>query len=170
MSLVSLAQRAESARAHYRARAALRLGDKVCVGRCGGGRATFMLSGWDGYWMVGKSGGCDYAPSAIVSVNGTPTSFLDPAWERYDPKTGLPLGEHGTSAEAMRWAMHEGDRITEVDDVEVFLQTWMEGGAADEWPDYYRWLVPLPAEAKRRSCEARSIDLLFGRQTYAAAE
>jgi hypothetical protein len=129
-----------------RAKAFLEEGDRVCVGRCGGGRATFTLAGWDGYWMVGKGGGCDYAPSAIVSVNGERMTFLDPPWlnAAYDDRTGRRYGDHGTAQQALEWALHEGDRVLEVDDPIQFLLAWREGGAWRDWPEFYRWLDPLP--------------------------
>lgn len=152
---VSLAQRAESLRAYHRARNCLKEGDKLCVSRCGGGRSTFIFAGWDGYWMVGKSGGNDYAPSAIVSLNGEKVSFLDPPWERpdYDPDTGRPWGDHGTLEQALEWALEDGDRIREVDDVETFLRVWREGRAWEEWPEFYRWLAPFPKAAMQAAVE-----------------
>jgi len=159
----SLAQRGESLRAWFRARAALRDGDRVCVSRCGGGRATFALSGWEGYWMCGKGGGSDYAPASIVSVGGKAVSFLDPPWEHYDPATGLPYGEHGKSVEALEWALDVGDRVRELDDAKLFMRAWRDGSAWEEWPEYYHWLIsgpPLLAPYPRRE---RIAELIFDR-------
>ncbi len=143
---VTLAYRAESLRARARAFEALHEGDKVSVGRCGGGIATFTFTGWDGYWMVGKSGVRDYSPSAIVSVNGQKASFLDPLWERgrFDPRTGRRYGDHGTAAEALEWILGPGDDNDPANTVE-FLRAWDEGRAWEEWPEFYCWLDPTPA-------------------------
>jgi len=142
---VSLAQRAESLRAYHRARRALKEGDKVCVARCGGGRSTIRFAGWEGYWMVGKSGGRDYAPSAIVSVNGERASFMDPLWERgdYDPATGREWCDHGTHEQALNWITDNGDG--DPANTEEFLRAWREGRAWEEWPEFYRWLDPCPS-------------------------
>lgn len=112
--------------------------------------------------MEGKSGGDDYSPASIVTVDGEPISFLDPVWEKYDLRTGLPMGEHGTAIEALEWALDAGDRIREVDSAEDFMKYWREGGAMYDWPEYYKWLTPLPARAAREGREARVIELLFG--------
>ena len=130
---VSLAQRAESLRAYHRAVATLQEGDKVCVSRCGGGRATFRFVMFDGYWMIGKGGQDDYAPSAIVSLNGEKVSFRDPPWERklYDPRTGRPFGDHGTESQACEWIV-EVCNDTDPANTAEFLRAWREGGAWEE--------------------------------------
>lgn len=148
---VSLARRAEGLRAYRRAKATLKEGDKVCVSRCGGGRSTFSFAGWDGYWMVSKSGGSDYAPSAIVSLNGERVSFMDPPWERrdYDPDTGREYGNHGTFDQALEFAVGDGLPATlDVNDPEAFLRAWRDGSAWEEWPEFYSWLDPFPTAAK----------------------
>ena len=56
--------------------------------------------------------------------------------------TGLPVGDHGTAAEAIDWALdHDRDGIT-------FLEAWRMGqtNRFDD-PDYYAWLIERRAAA-----------------------
>lgn len=53
-----------------------------------------------------------------------------------DPETNRPIGDHGTAADAIDFALdHEGG------DCDTFLRRWREGDAASEWPDFYEWLA-----------------------------
>lgn len=70
------ARRAESDRAHDRAKAFLKPGDRVSRRLCGGAKGTFVFTGWDGYWACGETIS-DCPPSAIYAVNGAPVCFLD---------------------------------------------------------------------------------------------
>lgn len=38
--------------------------------------ATFTFAGWDGHWIVSKSGINDISASSITHVNGQPQSFM----------------------------------------------------------------------------------------------
>lgn len=72
--------RAERYRARDRAKAALKPGDRIRVGRCGGAFPTYTFVGFDegsSYWMVSKSGRDDLSPYCVIAVNGVPTSFRD---------------------------------------------------------------------------------------------
>jgi hypothetical protein len=80
-------------------------------------------------------------------VNGNSVSFADPLWERFDPNTGRPFGDHGTAAQALEWALnHYGDQFEGLD----FLRAWQTGEAWEEWPEFYEWLEPWPAARARR--------------------
>lgn len=65
-----------------RAYAALKLGDRIRVTRCGGSAPTFTLDGFvefNGHrrWMRSRSGIDDLSPYCVIAVNGVPTSFRD---------------------------------------------------------------------------------------------
>lgn len=47
----------------------IKLGDRITVARCGG-RSTFTMAGWDGHWMVSRSGWNDLAPICVLRING----------------------------------------------------------------------------------------------------
>lgn len=55
-----------------------------------------------------------------------------------DPRTGRPVGDHGTANQAIAYMLdeHEADPGNQVE----FMRAWREGDLADEWPDYYQWL------------------------------
>jgi hypothetical protein len=55
------------------------------------------------------------------------------------PRTGRPLGDHGTAMQAINYA---ADVIGYGDphDALAFLNAWREGDAAAEWPEFYDWL------------------------------
>lgn len=146
---VSLAYRAENIRAIDRARAALKPGDRIAFTSCPGTARTATFVGWDGNWICSKTRS-DISARCIFKLNGQPVSFGDPPWERYDPDTGRPMGDHGTASQAMHWAMDAGDRVREVDDVEEFMRAWRDGSAWEEWPEFYEWLEPWPAARARR--------------------
>jgi hypothetical protein len=55
-----------------------------------------------------------------------------------DPRTGRPLGDHGTALQAIDWILNHcnsSDRF----EIQPFLKSWMEGDL-DEWPEFYEWL------------------------------
>jgi len=54
-----------------------------------------------------------------------------------DPRTGRPIGDHGTALDAIRFVLDKSDSdpVNQVD----FLRAWCEG-ALDEWPEFYDWL------------------------------
>jgi hypothetical protein len=52
------------------AKAILKKGDRVRCSKCPGTERTFTFEGWDGEWMVSKSGICDFHPVNITKING----------------------------------------------------------------------------------------------------
>lgn len=58
------------------ARKVLKAGDRIRVTKCPGTKRWITFSGWDGDWIVSKSGINDYAASTIDSLNGNPVDFL----------------------------------------------------------------------------------------------
>jgi hypothetical protein len=55
--------------AHEWAKRTLKVGDRITASRCGG-RSTFTFDGWDGRWLVSRSGRDDIAPICILRING----------------------------------------------------------------------------------------------------
>lgn len=144
----SLAYRAESIRAIDRASASLTPGDRIAFTSCPGTARTATFTGWDGNWICCKTRS-DISARCIFKLNGQPVSFLDPPWEKYDPSTGRPFGDHGTHAQALHWIQERGDD-TDPGNQLAFLQAWNDGDAWEEWPEFYKWLQPWPAERARR--------------------
>ncbi len=64
-------------RAVENAKKVLQLGDKIRVKRCCGQKATITFAGWDGPWIVSKSGGNDYSPGCVDRLNGEPVDFSE---------------------------------------------------------------------------------------------
>lgn len=60
------------------ARAALKPGDRLRVGRCGGTTINVRMTGWNGHWITSAKH-YHIAPSCIEKVNGKPISFVDEA-------------------------------------------------------------------------------------------
>lgn len=146
MGRVTLAKRAERIRSIDRARQALKEGDRIAFTSCPGTPRTATFTGWDGNWICSKTRN-DIASSTIFKLNGKPVSFLDPPWEHYDPNTGRPYGDHGTANQALEWCSQtHGDGF----DTSDFLGAWRDGSAWEEWPEFYEWLMPFPAERTRR--------------------
>jgi hypothetical protein len=57
-------------RALKRAKKILKPGDRI---RAEGGcrrKSTITFAGWDGNWIVSKSGRCDYSPGSVDKLNG----------------------------------------------------------------------------------------------------
>lgn len=53
-----------------------------------------------------------------------------------DPRTGRPLGDHGTANQAINYVLSRADLGCPAKD---FLKCWREGDL-DEWPEFYVWL------------------------------
>lgn len=62
-------------KATFAAKRTLKVGDKIRVSRCGGIRATYIFSHWDGNWIVSKSGIDDLSANSIDRLNGEPINF-----------------------------------------------------------------------------------------------
>jgi hypothetical protein len=77
--MVTEEQRAERVAAFLRAeaaaRAVLKPGDRIRVTKCPGTKRWITFAGWDGYWIVSKSGINDYAPGCVDRVNGQAVDF-----------------------------------------------------------------------------------------------
>lgn len=86
--------------------------------RLTGQEAKFIFSGWAAELTEGER--------AVVE-NREP---------RLDPRTGRPLGDHGTAVQAVAYAL---DVEQNTGDAVVFLEHWREGNL-DEWPEFYDWL------------------------------
>lgn len=54
-----------------------------------------------------------------------------------DPRTGRPIGDHGTALQAINFALDKTGLAPE--QTEIFLWGWREGNL-DDWPDFYEWL------------------------------
>lgn len=72
-------QRRLSLLAAENAKLVLKPGDRIRVTKCPGTRRWITFAGWDGYWIVSKSGGDDYSARCIDRVNGDPVDFTQPA-------------------------------------------------------------------------------------------
>lgn len=59
------------------AAAALRPGDRFRVTKCPGTKRWATFAGFDGYWIVSKSGISDYSPLQVDRVNDTTVNFAD---------------------------------------------------------------------------------------------
>lgn len=60
------------------ARKILKPGDRIRVTKCPGTKRWITFSGWNGDWIVSKSGINDYAATTIDRLNGKPVDFLPP--------------------------------------------------------------------------------------------
>ena len=63
-------------KATERAKKVLKPGDKIRCSRCGGIRATYRFSRWDGSSIVSASGISDLTAMGIDRLNGLPISFM----------------------------------------------------------------------------------------------
>jgi hypothetical protein len=61
--------------AEQNAKKVLKPGDRVRVTKCPGNKRWITFAGWDGHWMVSKSGINDYSPAAVDMLNGKPVDF-----------------------------------------------------------------------------------------------
>ena len=50
-------------------------GDRIRASRCGGIKATYTFVGWDGNWIITKSGIDDIAAIHVYKLNGEPINF-----------------------------------------------------------------------------------------------
>lgn len=57
------------------AKKVLQPGDRIRVTKCPGTKRVITFAGWDGDWIVSKSGINDYAPSCVDMVNGQRVDF-----------------------------------------------------------------------------------------------
>lgn len=65
-------------RAVANAKQVLRPGDRLRVTKCPGTKRTITFAGWDGNWIVSKSGIDDYSAGSIDRLNGKPINFTKP--------------------------------------------------------------------------------------------
>lgn len=72
-------QKAEKIRrfriAEENAKKVLKSGDRLRVTKCPGTKRWITFAGWDGYWIVSKSGINDYSPCSVDMLNGAPVDF-----------------------------------------------------------------------------------------------
>lgn len=54
-----------------------------------------------------------------------------------DSRTGRPPGDHGEAHFAIDFAL---DNVQDHFEREEFLKSWREGGAFEDWPEFYPWL------------------------------
>lgn len=57
------------------AKKVLKRGDRVRGSHGCGPKRTFIFEGWDGNWIVSKSGLCDISPCSIDRLNGVAVDF-----------------------------------------------------------------------------------------------
>lgn len=55
----------------------LKPGDRLRVTKCPGTKRWITFAGWDGAWMVSKSGINDYSPGNVDMLNGAPVDFTN---------------------------------------------------------------------------------------------
>lgn len=53
----------------------LKPGDRLRVTKCPGKKRWITFAGWNGYWIVSKSGIDDYAPCNVDRINGRAITF-----------------------------------------------------------------------------------------------
>jgi hypothetical protein len=62
------------------------------------------------------------------------------AFETIDPRTGRPIGDHGTASQAIAFALNVGS------EAEDFLRAWRDG-SLEEFPEFYEWLKSPEGES-----------------------
>jgi len=67
--------RRQFAVAAVNAKKVLKAGDRIRVAKCPGTKRVITFAGWDGPWIVSKSGINDYSPSSVDRLNGKPVDF-----------------------------------------------------------------------------------------------
>lgn len=77
MARMSEEQIARCRLATENAKKVLKPGDRIRCSRCGGIRATYTFSHWDGNWAVSKSGISDLSANSIDRLNGQPVTFAE---------------------------------------------------------------------------------------------
>ena len=71
--------------AEQNAKKVLKPGDRIRVSKCPGTKRWVTFSGWDGHWIVSKSGINDFSPAAVDMLNGEPVDFkTDEQIERHN--------------------------------------------------------------------------------------
>ncbi len=63
-----------------------------------------------------------------------------------DPRTGRPVGDHGTALDAINFLLDAGTDYGPGEET-LFLESWRTGDLG-EWPEFYEWLgskTPPPA-------------------------
>ena len=58
-----------------RAKRILKPGDRIRASRCGG-KSTYIFDGWEGRWIVSRTGIDDISAIHIDRLNGEPVNFL----------------------------------------------------------------------------------------------
>lgn len=61
--------------AEANAKKVLKPGDRLRVTKCPGTKRWITFAGWDGHWIVSKSGIDDYSPLCVDMRNGAPVDF-----------------------------------------------------------------------------------------------
>lgn len=61
--------------AEENAKKVLKPGDRLRVTKCPGTKRWITFAGWDGHWIVSKSGIDDYSPMNVDMLNGKPVDF-----------------------------------------------------------------------------------------------
>jgi len=61
--------------AEQNAKKVLKPGDRVRVSKCPGTKRWVTFAGWNGHWIVSKSGIDDYSPGAVDMLNGAEVDF-----------------------------------------------------------------------------------------------
>jgi hypothetical protein len=69
------ASRERFRRAVENAKKVLKPGDRLRVSKCPGTKRMITFAGWEGCWIVSKSGINDYAASCVDMLNGSPVDF-----------------------------------------------------------------------------------------------
>lgn len=80
---------------------------------------------------------------ALAALHALSASPGGGAWlvgER-DPRTGRPFGDHGTANQAIEYALDASKHDFDVANQIEFLKAWREGGAFEEWPEFYAGLA-----------------------------
>ena len=84
-------RRAHSLRAIERAKAVVKVGDRLDFHKCGG-RSRGRFVGWDGNWMCTASGCDDVSALNVFKLNGQWISFADEG--HWEPHYGDPRRDH----------------------------------------------------------------------------
>lgn len=61
--------------AEQNAKKVLKPGDRLRVTKCPGTKRWITFAGWDGHWIVSKSGINDYSPLCVDMLNGDAVDF-----------------------------------------------------------------------------------------------
>lgn len=75
--------------AEQNAKKVLKPGDRLRVTKCPGTKRWITFSGWDGHWIVSKSGINDYSPRCVDMLNGETVDFTK------TPNAKVSEGEDG---------------------------------------------------------------------------